>query len=353
MFEYEYRVRHGSLSFALLRPVHPIHADIADNVSSKLITLPLILAAAAILALIFRPAFAIHAVGRRGLRPGAAPGLRRALPPGMDAGPCRVLDHAGRAPSTRSTSSRRSSSPARWRRCPCCPLPLRRPPLVLPFRWTTSFPVELLLGRVGWSRDAHGARRAGGVDRRSASFSCGWSGGRACASTRRWAHEVPAPALWTFFRVGRPGRAGLPGQLLRAALRVPARARHGPRGAGGDLLLHRHPRRLDAGPGPGAGRRLLPRGRARSGSCIQPSMEQLIESVRDGTLDFTLTKPEDAQLLVQHPARGDLEAHRRGAGHRGPRGGPGAAGRAGWARFTRRGSPPPSSPEASSSTASG
>jgi ABC-2 type transport system permease protein len=31
---------------------------------------------------------------------------------------------------------------------------------------------------------------------------------------------------------------------------------------------------------------------------IQPSMELLIESVREGTLDFTLTKPEDAQLLV-------------------------------------------------------
>lgn len=30
---------------------------------------------------------------------------------------------------------------------------------------------------------------------------------------------------------------------------------------------------------------------------IEPSMESLIESVRDGTLDFTLTKPEDAQLL--------------------------------------------------------
>ena len=40
MYEYEYRVRQGALSFALLRPVHPIHADIADNVSSKLITLP-------------------------------------------------------------------------------------------------------------------------------------------------------------------------------------------------------------------------------------------------------------------------------------------------------------------------
>ena len=34
------------------------------------------------------------------------------------------------------------------------------------------------------------------------------------------------------------------------------------------------------------------------GLVIQPGMVQLIESVRDGTLDFTLTKPEDAQLLV-------------------------------------------------------
>jgi ABC-2 type transport system permease protein len=34
------------------------------------------------------------------------------------------------------------------------------------------------------------------------------------------------------------------------------------------------------------------------GLMIQPGMEDFIESVRDGTLDFTLTKPEDAQLLV-------------------------------------------------------
>jgi len=31
---------------------------------------------------------------------------------------------------------------------------------------------------------------------------------------------------------------------------------------------------------------------------IRPSMRQLMEDVRQGTLDFTLTKPEDAQLLV-------------------------------------------------------
>ncbi len=34
------------------------------------------------------------------------------------------------------------------------------------------------------------------------------------------------------------------------------------------------------------------------GLVIQPGMEQFIESVRDGTLDFTLTKPEDAQLTT-------------------------------------------------------
>ncbi len=34
------------------------------------------------------------------------------------------------------------------------------------------------------------------------------------------------------------------------------------------------------------------------GLLIQPGMGQLIASVRDGTLDFTLTKPEDTQLLV-------------------------------------------------------
>jgi ABC-2 type transport system permease protein len=56
MWEYEYRVRQGLLSVALLKPVHPIHSDISDNLSSKLITLPILLGIAALLALIFKPA---------------------------------------------------------------------------------------------------------------------------------------------------------------------------------------------------------------------------------------------------------------------------------------------------------
>jgi len=57
MYEYEYRIRNGTLSFALLKPIHPIHSDIADNVASKLITLPFMLVIAAILALAFHPLF--------------------------------------------------------------------------------------------------------------------------------------------------------------------------------------------------------------------------------------------------------------------------------------------------------
>ena len=55
MWEYEYRVRQGFLSFALLKPVHPIHSDISDNLSSKIITLPILVFVAGGLSLIFRP----------------------------------------------------------------------------------------------------------------------------------------------------------------------------------------------------------------------------------------------------------------------------------------------------------
>jgi ABC-2 type transport system permease protein len=59
MWEYEYRIRQGSLSFALLKPVHPIHSDISDNLSSKLITLPILLVIGVLLALIFKPVASI------------------------------------------------------------------------------------------------------------------------------------------------------------------------------------------------------------------------------------------------------------------------------------------------------
>ena len=53
MWEFEYRIRTGAFSPLLLRPVHPIHNDVCENVSYKLIGLVGILPAAVVLAVVF------------------------------------------------------------------------------------------------------------------------------------------------------------------------------------------------------------------------------------------------------------------------------------------------------------
>jgi ABC-2 type transport system permease protein len=150
MYEYEYRVRHGSLSFALLRPVHPIHSDLADNVSSKVITLPLILAAAALLALAFRPVFHITSWAAAAFAPALllAFGVRFLLE--------WTLALAAFWTTRVSAINQGYFIAVLFLSGQMAPLSLLPKPLqmaasVLPFRWTTSFPVELLLGRVGWA----------------------------------------------------------------------------------------------------------------------------------------------------------------------------------------------------------
>jgi ABC-2 type transport system permease protein len=53
MWEFEYRIRTGSFSPLLLRPVHPIHHDVCENVTYKLVGLVGILPAAVALAVVF------------------------------------------------------------------------------------------------------------------------------------------------------------------------------------------------------------------------------------------------------------------------------------------------------------
>jgi len=147
MYEFEYRVRHGSLSFALLRPLHPIHADIADNVSYKLITLPLIGIAALVLGLLFRPA--LHAV------PWA---LAAAVPALLLAFALRFVVEWTLALCAFWTTRTSAINQGYFVAALFCsgqlaPLALLPGPLqlvaqVLPFRWTVGFPVELLLGRL-------------------------------------------------------------------------------------------------------------------------------------------------------------------------------------------------------------
>ncbi len=57
MWEYDYVIRTGQFSFRLLRPIHPIHADIADNLAYKTLTLVILIPAALLLAWLFPPNF--------------------------------------------------------------------------------------------------------------------------------------------------------------------------------------------------------------------------------------------------------------------------------------------------------
>jgi ABC-2 type transport system permease protein len=52
---FESRIRQGAFSPLLLRPIHPISADVADNFAYKAITIPMIAVATAVLVAIFRP----------------------------------------------------------------------------------------------------------------------------------------------------------------------------------------------------------------------------------------------------------------------------------------------------------
>jgi ABC-2 type transport system permease protein len=147
MYEFEYRVREGMFSVALLKPVHPIHSDIADNISSKVITLPLMLLIAGGLALMFHPVLAppLWAVIA------AIPALTFAFI-------LRFLLEWTLAQSafwiTRVNAINQIYFvlvlflSGQIAPLTLFPAPVQVIASILPFRWTISFPVELLLGRL-------------------------------------------------------------------------------------------------------------------------------------------------------------------------------------------------------------
>ena len=147
MYEYEYRVREGMLSPALLRPVHPIHADIADNVSAKLVTIPFMLLVAAGMAVLFHPA--------------AAPqwwALAAAVPALILAFLLRFMVEWSLALAAFWTTRIGAINQTYFvmvlflsgQIAPLTlfPYPLQVVAAILPFRWMIGFPVELLLGRL-------------------------------------------------------------------------------------------------------------------------------------------------------------------------------------------------------------
>src|SRR5262249_10453804 len=55
MYDFEFRVRQGQFSPLLLRPLHPIHGDIAENLTYKVLTLFVLAPSVLLLVLAFRP----------------------------------------------------------------------------------------------------------------------------------------------------------------------------------------------------------------------------------------------------------------------------------------------------------
>ena len=65
MWEMEYWIRQGNLSPLLVRPVHPIHRHIANNLTFKLLTMAVVVPVVVVLTIVFRPNFTISAWTRR------------------------------------------------------------------------------------------------------------------------------------------------------------------------------------------------------------------------------------------------------------------------------------------------
>jgi ABC-2 type transport system permease protein len=147
MYEFDYRIRQGSFSATLLRPVHPIHTDIADNLASKVVSLPFMLLAAGALTLLFHPAFRTKAWAVAAFIPAMilAYGVRFLLD---------WIVALAAFWTTRVSAINQIHFMAvlffsgQIAPLALLPAPLRVAATILPFRWTVGFPVELILGRL-------------------------------------------------------------------------------------------------------------------------------------------------------------------------------------------------------------
>jgi ABC-2 type transport system permease protein len=147
MYEYEYRIREGMLSPVLLRPVHPIHADIADNVSSKLVSLPVMLVVAVLLAWIFHPSASMNLWAALAFVPAIALAfLLRFLMEWTLAQAAFWTTRVGAINQVYFVLMLFLSG--QLAPLSLFPRPIQVLANILPFHWMIGFPVELVLGRL-------------------------------------------------------------------------------------------------------------------------------------------------------------------------------------------------------------
>ncbi len=147
MHDFEYSVRTGQLSAQLLRPLHPMHLHVGDNVVYKALTSLVMVPAAVGLAWAFDARFDPHLWA-----------LALAVPALVISFAARLMLGAALAFAAFWTTRVMAINEMYFlasfflsgTMAPLAllPAPARAVATALPFRWFVSFPVELILGRV-------------------------------------------------------------------------------------------------------------------------------------------------------------------------------------------------------------
>lgn len=147
MWEFEFRIRNGSFAALLLRPVHPIHGDVADNIAYKLLILVVMLPAAALIAWIFDAQWNLQPWAVAAFIPALvlAAAVRFMVEWTLALAAFWVVRVAAINQLFFAISFFLSGQMAP---ISLLPTPVQVLAQLLPFRWFVSFPVELLLGRL-------------------------------------------------------------------------------------------------------------------------------------------------------------------------------------------------------------
>jgi ABC-2 type transport system permease protein len=147
MWDFEYRIRNGTLSALLLRPAHPVHRDLVENAVHNLMMLAILLPAAALMALTFHPMLRLELWA-----------VAAFLPALLLAFAIRFCAEWTLALAafwvTRTSAVNQTYFVAmlflsgQLTPLALLPAPLQVVAAVSPFRWMLAFPVEILLGQV-------------------------------------------------------------------------------------------------------------------------------------------------------------------------------------------------------------
>ncbi|MCB0105189.1 MAG: ABC-2 family transporter protein [Caldilineaceae bacterium] len=147
MWEYDYIIRSGQFNFKLLRPIHPIHADVADNLAYKLLTVVILIPAVFFLAWLFPPTFnpQVWSIAAGGLAIVLAFILRFTID--WTLAMCALWTSRVSAINQTYEITLVFLS-GNFAPLAVMPVWIQLIATFLPFRWIIAFPIELTLGRL-------------------------------------------------------------------------------------------------------------------------------------------------------------------------------------------------------------